>query len=127
SGNATGPGLTVIESGATALIHGANYKLDEYRSLVNNGTLTWADSGDVYLGAGMTLTNHGSFLITNARSVYDWYGVQSTIQNYGLIEKSGSAGTATIGSGIMFNNHGTVLVDVGVLSLNGDGTSDGVF
>jgi hypothetical protein len=48
SGTMSGSGTTTIASGATLTIHGTGYKSLSGRTIENDGTATWSDSGDIH-------------------------------------------------------------------------------
>jgi hypothetical protein len=48
AGTMGGSGVTTIASGATLTIHGTGYKSLSGRTIENDGTATWSDSGDIH-------------------------------------------------------------------------------
>ena len=124
----TGSGETVLQGSSTT---SGNFDLDGGRELQNQGTLT-VDSGGINLGYNPFGTSLGGGTIDNAsgatiqiESDAGIAGVNGTtlFSNEGLVTKSVTTGTTTIG--VVFDNSGTVDVATGTLDLSAGGTDVG--
>lgn len=106
---------TVTLAGATGLT-GAAAKGANTTTLVNAGTITWLDAGNLIL-AWAVLDNDGIFdVLTDA----DVEG--GTINNAGVFTKAGTPGETTVG---VFNNSGEVYARSGRLTLADFTQTDG--
>jgi hypothetical protein len=86
-------------------------------TVTNHGTLNWNTSDLLYLQTGAQLANAGTMAFNaDAGVVYNGGAVPSFV-NTGLIVKSGSAGTTTIGDLLGFDNQGVIDVQTGTLAL----------
>jgi hypothetical protein len=119
-GTMGGSGTTTIASGATLTIHGTSYKSLSGRTLENDGTATWSDSGDIGGSGGAVVNNDGSFEARNSES---FTGGDTTFNNNGTFIKSTSSGITDMSA--IFDNNGTVDVQVGTFKLNNGGMSTG--
>jgi hypothetical protein len=104
-----GPGTTTVQSGATLSISGADTKyLEGDTVLVNDGTATWSDLGNIVINGGATINNDGSFTTTSNDTIG---GSGMNFNNFGTFSKSigsgGGVGDTTFTSG-NFNNFNTV-------------------
>ena len=96
--------------------------------LVNAGPLTWGGSGNNLVFSSGTLTNLAAGTITivaDANSAYYGAGDVGTIGNAGVLRKTGTPGTTTLGT--PFVNTGDVQVESGELDLNSGGSASGTF
>ncbi|WP_304439300.1 Calx-beta domain-containing protein, partial [Anabaena sp. 4-3] len=122
-GTQSGTGTTIIQG--TANLSG-NAKFIDTRTIETQGTVTWT-GGDIY-GANGAIWNNtatGVFDIQSDRSFYHWYGNRPIFNNAGILKKTASTGTTTIGAAL--NNTGLIQVQTGTLNLQGGGMSSGVF
>ncbi len=116
-GTMGGFGTTTVTS-ALSFSGSGSGTLQDSRTLVNSGTITWNSTGYIYMLNTPTFTNQaaGVFNIQSA-GTYVIYGGAGTFNNAGTINKSGS-GDTTIYVGA-FANSGTVnLANSGVLIFN---------
>ncbi|MDH5287733.1 MAG: hypothetical protein OEX23_14000 [Betaproteobacteria bacterium] len=115
SGVATtiGPAATLAASGSLAktLTGGGT-------ALTNNGTITLAGSENLYVENNAVLTNAASGLVDLQANVgiVQTGGGTSTLNNAGLLRKSGGTGTSTILL-IAINNTGTIDAQLGTLTV----------
>lgn len=126
SGTMQGTGKTSVSGGLT-IDTGADKVLDA-RTLVNNGSATWSDSGTIKAKNGSIVDNNSTFSVMKGTQSFDSSdGITATFIN----EKASvftEVGGATTFTNAAFNNSGTVLVkDSGALTLGGGGRSSGVF
>ncbi len=127
-GKMSGSGSTVLESGGTGKIEVKTPVYVKARSLVNNGTLTWA-SGAIFLEEGAQISNSGTFYANDngpscgggcRGSGIDTGTGTGTFENNGaVIESAGSEALVEVG----FDNQGSVKAETGVLKLRGGGIS----
>ncbi len=117
SGTMSGSGQTVVAPGATILFNptevGAAATI--HRSLINNGTATWAGTRFLNMNAN-TFQNNGSFTVNSSLTTNG----TGTFENASTFTKLGTGGASF--SQIVFNNAGTVDVQAGTLTLAGGGT-----
>ncbi|HEY7119160.1 MAG TPA: hypothetical protein VH475_21400 [Tepidisphaeraceae bacterium] len=124
SGSLVDAGTT--RAAAAIVFSGASDKvLGGGRMLINDGTATWV-AGAIVAADGATIVNNGTFASGfdgDLRST----GTASLFLNAGTFRKTGGAGTnggaTTIGA--VFNNSGTVQVQVGQLALVSGGSATG--
>ncbi len=109
AGAMSGGGSTVILPGATATLH--NVDLEEARSLVNEGTATFA-SGSFSLSGAAKLRNLGTFEANSEGGFVDGGGAPLVI-NSGLFEKTAGSGPTEIDAN--FENQGTIKAETGPL------------
>jgi hypothetical protein len=130
SGAMTGSGRTILEPGATLELAnpGSGVFSMNGRTLENGGTVLSSGAGSLGLNSGAVITNRpgGLFDVRTAAGLGAFFGV-NRFDNAGIFRKSMDAGTATIGSGLAFNNSGTVEIQTGTLNLGGGGTHTGSF
>ena len=119
----SGSGRTVIQPGATLGAAFLGVGILSTRVLENGGTILWSGAGSLGLNSSAVLTNRPGalFEIRNSASISSFGG--GRFDNAGTVRKAGSSGTATIASGISFNNSGTVDIRSGILAANGGYTS----
>ena len=125
----SGSGSTVLESGASSKIEvGTPAKL-QGRSLVNDGTLTWA-AGAIFLEEGAQISNSGTFYANDngascgggcrAHGIDAGTSGTGTFENTGsMIESAGSEAEVEVG----FDNQGMVKADTGKLRFMDGGIS----
>jgi hypothetical protein len=122
SGTLDGPGQTIVSKAASLVIAGADNKsLQGGTVLVNNGTATWGDLGNIYInGGGATIDNYGTWTATTNESIG---GGGMIFNNYGTFAKSigtgSGVGNTTFYSG-NFNNFGTVNGGDLIIDTSGD-------
>ena len=127
-GAMSGSGSTVLESGATGKIEVKTPAYVKARSLVNNGTLTWA-SGAIFLEEGAQITNSGTFYANDngpscgggcrGTGIDTGAGTGAFENNGAVIESAGSEALVEVG----FDNQGSVKAETGTLKLRGGGIS----
>jgi hypothetical protein len=93
--------------------------------LTNNGTVTWTNTTLYGLNSNNAqIYNYG---LWNAQSDNLFQGGngggKTLFDNFGTFLKSGNAGTTTLDAGVVFNNTGTINVESGTLLIEGGGTS----
>ena len=124
----SGSGSTVLESGATGKIEVKTPAYVKARSLVNDGTLTWA-SGALFLEEGAQISNSGTFYANDngpscgggcrAVGIDTGTGVGTFENNGAVIESAGSEALVEVG----FDNQGSVRAETGTLKFKGGGIS----
>lgn len=126
-GAMSGSGRTILETNATLEIKTAFVSLNA-RTVENAGTIQLSGGGSLDVTGGATVTNRPGALfdVQNAATIGSVFA-NGRLDNAGTFRKSGSSGTATFGSGMGFNNTGTVDIQTGTLSLAGGGTNSGTF
>jgi hypothetical protein len=126
AGNMTGSGRTIVPTGATLNIPNPSGVILTTRTLDNGGTVLWTGAGSFALNSGATVTNRAGALfdIQTASSLQPNVGV-GRFDNAGTVRKSVNTGTATVASGVSFNNSGTVEIQTGMLLCNGGFTNNG--
>jgi hypothetical protein len=87
--------------------------------LINGGALTWSGGANNLYMEGGTLTNLAAGTVTITADVSAVNAGGGTIGNAGLLRKTTTTGTTTIGGGIAFINSGTLDVQSGTISLAG--------
>lgn len=113
-GTIVGPGGLTITSGATMNLNGSGAVLDG-TTLTNNGTitLTSASANALKVAGAAKVSNYGTFDVQfDGGMTSD--GSATLFNNYGTVEKSAGAGTATIAG--QFGSLGTVLAKAGTLA-----------
>ncbi|KAF0176670.1 MAG: repeat-containing protein [Limisphaerales bacterium] len=119
-------GTTTIATNGVLLISGATDK-DLRRTLDNYGTVTWTDAR--ILGHSSPIINNQAGAVFEARANTTLYesgdGTIKTFNNSGTVRRTVGTGN-TVWSGL-FNNSATLIVETGMLSLSGGGTSAGSF
>jgi hypothetical protein len=126
SGTMSGSGRTIVETNSTLQINSEFASLNT-RTLENAGTTKFTGPGSLTVTGGAAVTNRpGALLhVQNAASIGGVFN-NGRLDNAGTFRKSGS-GTATFGTGVLFNNTGTVEIETGTLSLAGGGTNSSTF
>ena len=125
----SGSGSTVLESGATGKIEVKTPAYVKARSLVNDGTLTWA-SGAIFLEEGAQVSNSGTFYANDngpscgggcrGTGIDPGTTGSGTFENTGsVIESAGSYAEVEVG----FDNQGSVKAETGKLRFKGGGVS----
>ncbi len=119
-------GSVTIASSSTLAISGAGLKVLDSATLTNAGTITWTGMGDLYLNDSAqiySLTGATFDIQNDQRITCGACSGTEAFNNAGMFRKS--MGTGTNNVNVIFNNTGTVDVEMGVVSLNGRGTSSG--
>ena len=125
----SGSGSTVLESSASGKIEVETPARLQGRSLVNDGTLTWA-AGAIFLEEGAQISNSGTFYAndngTSCGGGCRGHGIDAgvsgsgTFENTGsVIESAGSEAEVEVG----FDNQGIVKADTGKLRFMDGGIS----
>ncbi len=125
----SGSGSTVLESGASATINVGTPALLQQRSLVNEGTLTWA-AGALFLEEGAQVSNSGTFYANDngpscgggcrGSGIDPGTTGSGTFENTGsVIESEGSEVTIEV----PVDNQGSVKANTGKLKFRGGGIS----
>lgn len=86
-------------------------------SLVNDGTLAWNSADPLQMGNAASITNNGVIDIATDADVVHAFGGQPTLDNRGLIVKSGGAGETSFANSLMLANEGTIDVRTGSVRL----------
>ena len=106
------------------MIIGGN-AVDELENVVitDVGTVTWTGSGSIAAKFGATWNNPvGSRFVAQSNGQFiDGQGI-FTFNNFGTFLAAGSPRSTALTSGVAFNNSGSVEVQAGTLSINGDYT-----
>ena len=120
-GSMSGSGWTIISAGATLNVPGSPNL--NGRNLENAGTVIYT-GGSLLIG-GAVLTNRAGalFEVRSAANLNNPPFTGSRFDNAGTFRKAVSTGTATVFSGMAFNNYGTVEIRSGILAANGGYTS----
>jgi len=114
-----GSGTTNANGGLT--LNGSNRYLYQ-RTLNNPLTATWT-GGDIYLYAGATINNSGTWDVqADSGLLYGGGGPLSIFDNSGVFQKTAGTGNTVVG--INFNNSGSVDVQVGTLGFSYDLTNN---
>jgi hypothetical protein len=93
------------------------------RTLENSGTTLWTGAGNINL-AGAVITNRaGALFHAQNAATLGFAGGANRFDNAGTFRKSANTGATTVGSGVSFNNSGTVDLRSGILAANGGYTS----
>ena len=87
TGGSFGGGGTTTANGGLVIGGSINKLMTAYR-LINIGSGTWGGAGNLYLQSASVLENRGTFNATNDASVFYNGGVQSTVLNSGVFNKS---------------------------------------
>src|SRR5690606_16391072 len=100
-------------------------------TLHNAGTIVHSDDGRIGFINGVLNNRAGAVYDFAGDGDFRWYGgAVGQFNNHGLFRKSAGSDVTSMtgsGSGIAFNNDrdGRIVVEAGVLTLNGSGTSTG--
>ena len=137
-GTLSGGSLTIPVGSILNINSGSNGVLMTSFTLDNGGTVNWQGTGDLTAGATyysqwVVITNRASgvFNVLNDRTLAAidlGYGAPSfRFDNNGTVRKSGSSGTTTVASSMVFNHGTSGLVDVqsGTLRFPGGFSSAG--
>jgi hypothetical protein len=124
-------GTNTIGVGANLAILGAGAKTLTHGKLVNAGNGVWTGAGAVNCSYGSLFENDGTFTVQNDSLFYTdgTYGGSyppPVFVNNGSFTKTNSTGTTDFNNasgGVAFNNHGSVTVQSGTLTLGGGGAS----
>jgi hypothetical protein len=117
--------LMITISGALNIVGAGNHDLPSC-TLINNGTVTWANGTIRGGSSGTTIYNYGLWDAQGDQELNDAYsGVGVFFNNFGTFRKS--AGTkpssTTIQGGVAFVNDGTVDVQNGLMLFSGSFTN----
>jgi uncharacterized repeat protein (TIGR01451 family) len=110
-------GTLEIASGANLNISGTASKTWHGYTLSNNGTVNITGTGTVNHGLGSVINNQAGATFDNQVDMtfaFNQGGARLTINNFGLLRKSG--GTGTTAFDVTFNNSGAVVAGSGVMS-----------
>jgi hypothetical protein len=122
SGTMSGSGRTVLEPGASFTLDSASQLFLDTRTLELGGQASWTTPAPLALKNAVITNRPGALLdIQHSPSVI-MLSAASRIDNAGTVRKSIHAGTTTFGSGVSFNNYGTVEIETGTLDFAGGGT-----
>ena len=124
--NMTGPGSFVLKSGASGTINVGTPARLQGRSLVNEGTLTWA-AGAIFLEEGAQISNSGTFYAND-----NGPSCGGGCRGSGLVPGTGSGSFENTGSVIEsegsnvaievpFDNQGSVSAQTGLVAFSGGG------
>jgi adhesin HecA-like repeat protein len=120
SGTMSGNGTMTIQSGGELILQ--NSSVGVQRDLVNQGAVTQSGNGAVFIGAGGTITNSGTWELQSTQGIS---GFNQVMTNNGTIRRTTSVAEATIGCNL--NGSGNVIVESGTLNLTGGGNNSGDF
>jgi hypothetical protein len=129
-GSLTDFGRLVISGGATLQIANPSDVFVGTHTLENGGTTIWSGAGRIiYQNSGVFTNRPGAlFEVQNAATfLFSGGGFSGRFDNAGTFRKSANSAATTVGSGIAFNNSGTVEIQVGTLQLNSGGAHSGSF
>ncbi|MBS0197213.1 MAG: hypothetical protein JSR77_10685, partial [Planctomycetes bacterium] len=118
AGTFSGTGRAYVDAGAQLLLTGAatNQRVLS-RELINNGSLTWTNDGDLAFNNG-TLINNGAMLIDSNVSTPAAFrgGGSALLRNNGTITKRGLAAFTTA-TDLSFDNPGILAVEGGAVTI----------
>ena len=117
----SGSGRTILEGNALLDIPSQVNLVT--RTLENGGTVFWA-GGTIALNNSVVTNRPGSLFDAQGAGNLGLLGGSPRFDNAGTFRKSVTAGTLTVGSGVSFNNSGTVEIQAGTwlcTTLNNDG------
>ena len=130
NGTMSGAGTTTIAPGATVTADSLFAHVLSQRTLVNNSTILWSNTGDFELNNGAVITNNGVFELRSGAGFSSADNTVKTFTNSGgaTFRKAVGTGTSTSSgsSGIVFDNSGLVEVLAGTLNIGLSGTWGGV-
>ncbi|OYV00101.1 MAG: hypothetical protein CFE26_24495, partial [Verrucomicrobiales bacterium VVV1] len=87
----------------------------------NGGTVNWL-SDTLYLQSGAQVTNNGLWDAQSDHGLVYNGGSAPSFVNFGTFRKSGGGGATTVGAGVGFVNHGSVLAQSGRIDFQGGST-----
>ncbi|MEO8378993.1 MAG: hypothetical protein ABI779_04940 [Acidobacteriota bacterium] len=116
SGNMTGSGTSLIQTGAVMQINSASAKslISRTLSIQSGVTVTWLGTGPIQLQTGGNISNAGTLDAQDDGAITDAGGAGGFV-NSGTFKKSAGAGTTGI-TNVAFTNTGTVQVQTGTLN-----------
>jgi hypothetical protein len=126
-------GIYNVPAGATVNLTGSADKTLSLAKLTNNGAVNW-NGGNVLASYGSVIHNHATFVIQSSGFFSDnngFYGYGYPLPlfvNNGLLQKTNSNGVTTFApdnGGWTFNQNGTIDVENGALSSQGQFNVDG--
>lgn len=127
AGTMSGGGRTIVEPGAKLVLDNSFALVLNGRTLENGGTMLWTGSGNVNINSGAVITNRpGALFEVQSTGQFVPLSSANRIDNAGTFRKSVS-GQTTIPNTLALNNHGTVEISAGVLTLAGGGSHSGTF
>jgi len=120
-------GTTInVGSGATLTISSDDDKSLWCGTINHAGRGTWTGNGAILVGSNtsgnLNILAGGVFEAQNDATIRDVayvIGDRTAVNNAGTFRKNGGKGITTIGTGVAFNNSGTVEVQSGMLAFNG--------
>ncbi|HJT36519.1 MAG TPA: hypothetical protein VJ783_31135, partial [Pirellulales bacterium] len=124
AGTMSGGGTTVVAETASLLINDASNLTIGNHTLNNFGAAVFTGAGWDWNTDGVFNNEPGATFDMQSDAGYNLFGA-SAFNNAGTFTRS--VGTGAVHIGPAFNNSGTVDVKSGMLSLDGGGTSTGVF
>lgn len=124
AGNMNAAGAMTNGASSTFTVSGSADHDFNGHAIVSDGTVAWT-GGRLRTGNAGSFTNNGTVNDSASSSFNnDYGGASSTFTNSaGATYNKSAAGTTTFGSGVAFNNAGTVNVTAGTLAIAGGGTS----
>jgi hypothetical protein len=124
SGNMSGSGRTVLETGAALILdmdNPAGLNLST-RTLELGGETFWTAAVDLFLNNAVITNRAGAvFHVVGSGSI----NFSSSFDNAGTFRKSGNTGTTKFASAANFNNYGTVEIETGTLHCDGSFSNNG--
>jgi len=122
-----GGSLTVASNSVFNIVAGGGEADFNGLALTNYGTVNWTNA-TLYSenGGNAQIYNYGLWNAQSDDIFHGGYNGGTTLfDNFGIFLKSGNSGTTTLDGNVVFNNTGTVSVQMGTLSLNGGGVNSG--
>jgi phage baseplate assembly protein gpV len=123
-GSLSGTGDTVLNG--TSTLTGSFFS-PLARQVDNFGTATVVAGTSVNFQSNAVFNNEAgaTLVLPDSAGMSNFFSAGSALNNAGLVQKTGPAGTSTVG--IVFNNSGSVDVQAGTLALTGGGVGGGTF
>ncbi|MDB6025776.1 MAG: hypothetical protein JWM68_1999 [Verrucomicrobiales bacterium] len=123
-GQLTGAPITIPTNGTFNISGATDKALTQGTVIDNNGTTLWTGAGFLYGGYGTVLNNNGTFRVQNDSQLYNNTGniPLPTFNNYGTFQKTVATNVTSISSangGWVFNHYGTLDVQTGIVSFQG--------
>lgn len=100
-----------VAAGSALDVITAGNKILNAATVINDGTINW-QAGNMFMISDSKLVNNGTISATSDNSVNFAGGINSTVTNNGVFEKSAGSGDTTI-SGVNFINSGTIDAQTG--------------
>jgi hypothetical protein len=118
----SGTGSTTVPPGAAFTLSGVAKGVTQ-RTIHNQGSATWS-GGTINGGFGANFVNAGTFTVTFDGGYVDSLGgAPPVFNNTGAFVKAGGTGVTSVSA--IFNNNGTVAVNVGTVQFLGGGSGAG--